>query len=346
MITAIAALSGELTGIRRHLRRSGSLNLSKSSNSSGNSSGSGDVVVGRLAGQDCVLVQSGMGRERAERALRYVLQHYRPTAVLSLGFCGALAAALRVGDLVLCSPITALSALPAPLRPVPLEGELHCDSSLVNLALRVTPPPLRGGCLTLPGVASDPRLKEWLSVNTTSAVVDMESFWLGRLAEKAGVPFLVVRSVSDLRTESLPPLDELVDDWGHVKLRAHESVPSDSPTRDRRVRAPGLARAKSRKVPYQLYPPVPARGAVNAAGILSAFICLPRLTRASRPCRAPASGMSSLAAAAFKCAPSRRLLVVVFFLLFPRICRIVLVKTPAPCKSVVQVRRRSLGRGV
>ena len=215
MIVVIAALSSELTRIRRHLRRSGSLNVSKSSNSSSG----GDVEEGLLGGQDCVLVQSGMGRERAERALRYVLRQYRPTAVLSLGFCGAVAAALRVGDLVLCSPVTALSALPAPLRPAPLEGELHCDSSLVDLALRVTPPPLLGGCLALPGVANDPGLKEWLSLNYTSAVVDMESFWLGRLAEEAGVPFLVVRSVSDSRTESLPPLDELVDDLGHVKLK-------------------------------------------------------------------------------------------------------------------------------
>jgi nucleoside phosphorylase len=173
----------------------------------------------QLGPWDYLLVQSGMGRERAERALRFVLQRYHPDAVLSLGFCGALAAPLRVGDLVLCSPLTALAALPSPLRPVPLEGELQCDSSLVEQALQLTTPLLRGGCLTLPGVASDPHLKEWLSSNYDSAVVDMESFWLARVAQEAGVPFLVVRSVSDTRTESLPPLDELVDDLGHPRLK-------------------------------------------------------------------------------------------------------------------------------
>jgi hypothetical protein len=46
----------------------------------------------------------------------------------------------------------------------------------------------------------------------------MESFWIGRLAEESGVPFLVVRSVSDTLTESLPSFDGLVDDFGRATL--------------------------------------------------------------------------------------------------------------------------------
>jgi nucleoside phosphorylase len=219
IIMAIAALSSELAGIRRHLRRTGSLTKSAPA------ADSGDYIrleEGRVDGWDSLLlVQSGMGRTRAERVLSYVLQQYRPAAVLSLGFCGALDASLRVGDLVLCSPISALGALPTtPRRPVPLEGEVTCDPSLVEEALRVATAPVTGSCLTLPGVASDPAFKEWLSSTYGHAVVDMESFWLGRLAEEAGVPFLAVRSVSDSRGEFLPPLDDLVDDLGHLRLPA------------------------------------------------------------------------------------------------------------------------------
>jgi adenosylhomocysteine nucleosidase len=218
MITAIAALSSELSGIRRHLRRTGSLIKQATATNPGDNI---RLEEGRLEGRDCLLVQSGMGRGRAERALAYVLGQYRPAAVLSLGFCGALDASLRVGDLVLCSPISALSVLPTtPLHPVPLEGEVTCDPSLVEQALGVFPAPATGGCLTLPGVASDPALKEWLSSTYHHTVVDMESFWLGRQAEEAGVPFLAVRSVSDSRGESLPPLDDVVDDLGHVNLPA------------------------------------------------------------------------------------------------------------------------------
>jgi adenosylhomocysteine nucleosidase len=222
MITAIAALENELAGIRRHMKMTDSFNV-----------GGALVEDGRLSGQDCLLVRSGMGKQRAEQAVHYVLKRYQPAAILSLGYCGALAATLRVGDLVVCSPLTALLTMPSRLGPATPVGTLECDDALVQQALHVTLPPSRElpsqsrqsqmqpvgcGCLTLPSVANDPRLKKWLTVNFTSAVVDMESFWIGTLAEQAGVPFLTVRSVSDSLTQSLPPLDGLVDDFGHVRM--------------------------------------------------------------------------------------------------------------------------------
>ena len=223
MITAVAALESELAGIRRQMKIASSFSV-------------GETLMeeGWLSGQECLLVQCGMGRQRAERALEFVLQRYRPTAVLSLGFCGALAAKLRAGDLVVCSQLLALLTMPSPLRPAPSVGLLNCDDALVQQALQVEMPqswglaryvkrrlrPVGGGCLTVPSAASHRQVKEWLSWNFTGAVVDMESFWLGTLASEAGVPFLAVRSVSDPLTESLPPLDGLVDAFGRTKMQA------------------------------------------------------------------------------------------------------------------------------
>jgi len=102
MMIVVAALDTELAGIRRHLKLADSFHV-------------GEIRMehGQLGGQTCVLVQSGMGRQRAEQALRAALARYQPVAVLSLGFCGALAATLRVGDLVVCSPVGALLMLPS-----------------------------------------------------------------------------------------------------------------------------------------------------------------------------------------------------------------------------------------
>jgi adenosylhomocysteine nucleosidase len=225
MITAVAALESELVGIRRQMKIASSLSV-----------GEALIEEGWLAGQECLLVRCGMGRQRAERALRYVLQRYEPSAVLSLGFCGALAARLHAGDLVVCSQLLALLTMPSPLRPAPPVSVLNCDDYLVRRALHVEMPPawglahhlrlrrrmqpVGGGCLTVPSAASHRQVKEWLSWNFTGAIVDMESFWLGSLACEAGVPFLAVRSVSDPLTESLPPLDGLVDAFGRTKKRA------------------------------------------------------------------------------------------------------------------------------
>ncbi len=225
MMMVVAALEGELAGIRRQMKITRSC-----------SAGEALIEEGWLAGQECLLVQSGMGRQRAERALEHALLRYRPSAVLSLGFCGALAAKLRAGDLVVCSQLLALLTMPSPLRPAPSVGLLNCDSYLVQRALHVSVPqpwglartltlrrrarPVGGGCLTVPSVASHRQVKEWLSWNFTGAVVDMESYWLCSLAREAGAPFLAVRAVSDPLTESLPPLDGLVDAFGRAKKSA------------------------------------------------------------------------------------------------------------------------------
>ena len=213
MMIVVAALDTELAGIRRHLELADSVTV-------------GDVRMehGRLGGQDCVLVQSGMGRQRAEQALSAVLARYQPVAVLSLGFCGALSATLRVGDLVVCTPVGALLTLPSGphVAPSPV-GWLHCDASLVQQALAVPTPPgaghlVAGGCVTVPSAAGPRSVKHWLSESLPSVAVDMESFWIGRLAQEAGVPLLVVRSVSDTLAESLPSFEGLVDDFGRASL--------------------------------------------------------------------------------------------------------------------------------
>jgi adenosylhomocysteine nucleosidase len=216
MIIVVAALDTELAGIRRHMEIDDFCTV-------------GEVRMehGRLGGQDCLLVQSGMGRQRAEQALRTVLAQYQPVAVLSLGFCGALAVSLRVGDLVVCSPVGALLTMPSGpsgshVAPTPV-GWVHCDSSLVQQALAVSMPTgwgqlIGGGCLTVPSAAGPRGLKHWLSETFPTVAVDMESFWIGHLAQEAGVPFLVVRSVSDTLAESLPSFEGLVDDFGRASL--------------------------------------------------------------------------------------------------------------------------------
>jgi adenosylhomocysteine nucleosidase len=213
MVIVIAALDSELAGIRRHLELADTFHV-------------GDIRMerGRLGGRECVLVQSGMGRQRAEQALRAVLAQYHPLAVLSLGFCGAVAATLRVGDLVVCSPVGALLTLPSGphVAPSPV-GWLHCDGALVQQALAIPMPPganhlVGGGCLTIPSAAGPRGVKQWLSDSFLSVAVDMESFWIGLLAQEAGVPWLVVRSVSDTLAESLPSFEGLVDDFGRASL--------------------------------------------------------------------------------------------------------------------------------
>ena len=48
------------------------------------------IYRGNYAKRDVLLLQTGTGKERAEIATRFILEHYPVTALISLGFAGAL----------------------------------------------------------------------------------------------------------------------------------------------------------------------------------------------------------------------------------------------------------------
>jgi nucleoside phosphorylase len=234
LMLVVAALELELAGIRRTMKTANVVRM-----------GEALCEAGWIGEQACLLVQCGMGRQRAEQTLRLVLAQHQPSVILSLGFCGALAATLRPGDLVVCSPLRGLHTMEPLLHAAPVDRVLSCDEALVRQARLVSIPqspgltrwfkpsqwgyPVEGECLTLPSAASHRSTKAWLSEHFASVVVDMESFWLGALAQEAGIPFLAVRAVSDTHVETLPPFEGLVDDFGQAEWPALSSYLAHHP---------------------------------------------------------------------------------------------------------------------
>jgi hypothetical protein len=51
-------------------------------------------------------------------------------------------------------------------------------------------------------------------------IVEMESFWSGRVADSRGIPFLAARVISDGAVESLPSVPGLVNDDGTINQAA------------------------------------------------------------------------------------------------------------------------------
>src|SRR5262252_6616376 len=62
---------------------------------------------GTLCGQEVVVLQCGIGPERAAQAVLWLRQHYQLAGVLSVGFAGALQTELARGDAVLVTQILA-----------------------------------------------------------------------------------------------------------------------------------------------------------------------------------------------------------------------------------------------
>ncbi len=66
---------------------------------------------GAYRDKDAVLMNSGMGRENAEKATSYVLEHYPVSTLVAFGFASALTANSKVGDIIVCSRLCCADGL-------------------------------------------------------------------------------------------------------------------------------------------------------------------------------------------------------------------------------------------
>ncbi|MFQ5861181.1 MAG: hypothetical protein ACE5IG_06500, partial [Dehalococcoidia bacterium] len=129
---------------------------------------------GPLAGGPVLLAVTGVGRELATAGTRSLLERYRPSALVNLGFAGALQPELRPGDLVLERRSSEVGtppeggAAPSPDRWVEADGELLRMAEQVAEECGV--PWTRGEGLTLPWAASTPEEKGRLAATAALTV--------------------------------------------------------------------------------------------------------------------------------------------------------------------------------
>ncbi|MCX5998536.1 MAG: hypothetical protein NTU41_02805 [Chloroflexi bacterium] len=69
---------------------------------------------------------------------------------------------------------------------------------------------ITGDSVTVRRVVSDPEAKRALGQEHSAIAVDMESYWIARIALTRGVPFLSIRAISDTVHDSLPPFEKFI----------------------------------------------------------------------------------------------------------------------------------------
>ena len=165
------------------------------------------LFSGQYAHQDVLLVQTGVGKERAVGAAEFILENYPITTLISSGYGGALTHDLHIGDLVLCQKLQCVDSSKS-------FAPCYSDPHLVDAAIRglsgVEINFLTGDSITVNKLVSDPDQKRALGKTSRAKVVDMESYWIAEIAAQRALPFLAVRSISDVLTERLPPFERFM----------------------------------------------------------------------------------------------------------------------------------------
>jgi nucleoside phosphorylase len=126
------------------------------------------------------------------RGLASAIATQRPGAVISFGLCGALSSTLACGDVVMATRVVD--------RGDSVEADQALRDRLLERFSRAVSGPVVGSA-TIVGQAQE---KAALALATGAIAVDMESAQVARAATAAGLPFAVVRAVSDRAADTLP----------------------------------------------------------------------------------------------------------------------------------------------
>jgi adenosylhomocysteine nucleosidase len=151
----------------------------------------------RLAREDLVFLEAGVGTDNATERLTKFLEKQRVDFVLGAGMAGALSPHLGVGDLVIVERVIGRSTLPTFPELYSLAKLVRLDGVDIHMGTAVT---------TNEFICKASRKRSLAAALGTrqAGCVDMESWAVARVCTERRIPFLIVRSISDLFEEDLP----------------------------------------------------------------------------------------------------------------------------------------------
>lgn len=165
---------------------------------------------GKFENRDALLVKTGMGKERAESATKFILERYPVAAVISLGFAGALAPELRIGDVVICSTLYCDS------RAEVFASDAHLLSLASQGPAGIAARSCIGSSVTVLHLEASPQKMHELRGTFHAHIVDNESYWIASIASASTIPFIVIRSISDDMQHSVQPFDQILTADGEL----------------------------------------------------------------------------------------------------------------------------------
>lgn len=170
-----------------------------------------DIYCGEYAGKNVVLALSGIGKVNAALSTALVLQH-RPDFVINTGSAGGLGSGLKVGDVVIGTQtahhdvdITAFGYAigHVPQMPARFESDPALCAAAEKAAAAFEHAAVHRGLIVSGDqfVHSSESVAEVRRHFPDAQAVEMEAAAIAQSCHRFGVPFVVVRAISDLADE-------------------------------------------------------------------------------------------------------------------------------------------------
>ena len=172
-----------------------------------------EYFAGKLEGLDVVVVQCGIGKVNAALCAQVLVSVYGVTHIVNTGIAGSLCADLDIGDLVVSQDAMYhdfdCNAFGYPVGKVPGMDVIayHADEKLVSLAFAAAES-VNPGHTKMGRVASgdqfvcEKAMKERIISVTGALCTEMEGAAIAHAAYRNGVPFVILRAISDKADDS------------------------------------------------------------------------------------------------------------------------------------------------
>lgn len=167
---------------------------------------------GTIGSTEVVLAQCGIGKVYAAACAQAMIMHFAPDYIMNIGVCGGLSKELKTGDIILGDKVVQYdmdtTAVGDPVGLISGINKIYfdCDGDMNNRFECILKDKSinykKGVVATGDKFINDSNLVAWLRDNFDAIAGDMESGSIGHVCYINGVPFGILRSMSDSGDEN------------------------------------------------------------------------------------------------------------------------------------------------
>ncbi|PFA64488.1 5'-methylthioadenosine/S-adenosylhomocysteine nucleosidase [Bacillus sp. AFS015802] len=168
-----------------------------------------EYTSGTMSGKEVILLRSGIGKVNAAMSTAVLLQHFKPDCIINTGSAGGFDPSLNVGDVVISTEVrhhdvdvTAFGYEygQVPQLPAAFEADEKLKQTAIDSVKELGDAQVVSGLIaTGDSFMNDPvRVDAIRDKFTDLQAVEMEAAAIAQVAHQFHVPFVIIRSLSDI----------------------------------------------------------------------------------------------------------------------------------------------------
>ena len=166
-----------------------------------------NFIEGIINDRECILVQSGVGKVNAARTAQILIDNYKVDYIFNIGVAGGIDNSLAIGDIVIGRSLVQhdfdITAFDHEKGYIPNTGVfIESDNKLVELAEKVIKndnQSVKTGVIASGDIfCTDKKMSEKIRSRFNALCVEMEGASIAQVCYLCKIPFLILRSISDV----------------------------------------------------------------------------------------------------------------------------------------------------